>query len=102
MKLQIDTTNKTIKIENDIKLSVLIKNLKGMFPNGEWKNFTLETNTTIQQWTNPVVVDRPYPVYPSPRQYPWYEVSWNSHSHDIKAGMEDCRLESGTFNVELT
>ncbi len=100
MKLQIDTDSKTIKIEQDIKLSVLIKNLKGMFPGGEWKNFTLETNTVIQHWNNPIIIDRPYPVYPSPqRDYPWYnKITWGG---DIRANMQNCKLNSGTYNVEF-
>jgi hypothetical protein len=71
MKLQLDTTNKTIKVENDIKISLLIKTLKEMLPN-DWKNFTLQTNTTIQHWTNPIVWPIYYQPYVQPYTQPWY------------------------------
>lgn len=99
MKLQIDTTSKTIKIENDIKISVLITNLKKMFPNNEWKNFTLVTNTIIDNWSSPTIVriirEDPRPYYPS---YPWYAYS----SNEILTNYEgNYQLNSGVYNVEL-
>jgi hypothetical protein len=64
MKLQLDTENKTIKLEKDVVLSNLIETLEKLLPHGEWKEFTLETNTVIHQWSNPVVLPSviPYPV----------------------------------------
>ena len=41
MKIQLDTTLKTIKLESDVKISDLIKILKKLLPDGEWKTFTL-------------------------------------------------------------
>ena len=89
MKLQIDTQAKSIKIENDIKLSVLISNLKKMFPNNEWKNFTLVTNTIIEHWSSPIIIKE------YPRRYP-YEYPWYNH------GDQACELKSGTYNVDLS
>lgn len=53
MKIQLDTTQKTIKIEEQVKLSKLVETLERLLPKGEWKEFTLETNTTISYWSNP-------------------------------------------------
>jgi len=47
MKFQLDTTNKTIKVEEKIKLSELIETLEKMFPKEEWKEFALEISTIV-------------------------------------------------------
>ena len=56
MKIQLDTENKTIKLGKDVVLSKLIETLEKLLPNGEWKEFTLETHTVIRQWSHPVVL----------------------------------------------
>lgn len=122
MKLQIDTEKKTIKIESDIKLSLLIKTLKAMLPN-DWKDFTLQTNTTIQHWTNPII----WGGYPyTPYIQPWYSINGNvsgnslgTHGDSITTfsktignssnllsmqncnSTSSCELKSGVFNVEI-
>ncbi len=70
MKLQLDTTRKTIKVEGNVVISELISTLERLFPNAEWKEMTLETNVTINNWTAPFVIERNYPKYPI--QYPLY------------------------------
>jgi len=60
MKLQIDTENKTIKVDENVLLEDLVKVLNKLLPK-EWKNYTLETNSTWY-WYNPI------PYYPS---QPW-------------------------------
>ena len=51
MKIQIDTENKVIKIEESVNLGDLMKSLKQMLP-FSWEEFTLET-TVINNFTNP-------------------------------------------------
>jgi hypothetical protein len=68
MKLQIDTEAKTIAIEDTIELDKLIKALRVMFPNDEWKKYKLEPKV-ISNWWNPIVIDR-YPQYPA-NPWPW-------------------------------
>jgi hypothetical protein len=68
MKLQIDTEAKTIAIEETIELDELIKALRVMFPNDEWKKYKLEPKV-ITNWWNPIIIDR-YPSYPY-NPYPW-------------------------------
>lgn len=71
MRLQIDTGRKTIKVDEAVKIDKLVATLRKMFPNDEWKEFTLETNTTIQYWTNPVIIkEYPRPYY---QEWPWYK-----------------------------
>jgi hypothetical protein len=71
MKLQLDTTRKILKIEEDVKLSKLISVVKRLLPNGEWQDFTLITNTVIEKWVNPI----PYKPY-WPDVYPWWQQPW--------------------------
>jgi hypothetical protein len=70
MKMRLDTTKKTIKIDENVKLENFIKTLEKLLPEELWKEYTLEANTAIQNWQNPIIVE-PYcpknPVY-----YPIY------------------------------
>lgn len=114
MKIQLDTENKTIKLEKDVVLSKLIETLDKLLPNGEWKEFTLETNTVIHQWSNPVVIPSviPYPVPTYPRPYcprpywPWYSytrLDSNLHPADdkVSAGMNsNMMLNKGVYNIQ--
>jgi hypothetical protein len=68
MKLQIDTTNKTIKLEESIKLDTLFNTLNEMFPNNGWREFELLTNVTVQWNSIPIVIQPSYPY-----RYPWYQ-----------------------------
>jgi hypothetical protein len=61
MKMQIDTTAKTIKIEGAVKLSVLFDHLQKFFPGGEWEDYDLQTNTVINNWASPIIINKPYP-----------------------------------------
>jgi hypothetical protein len=70
MKLQFDTTNKTIKVEESVNLKELTETLEKLLPNGEWKEFTLQTNTVIQNFSSPVIIrERNYPYWWTS---PWY------------------------------
>jgi hypothetical protein len=114
MKIQLDTENKTIKLESKVKLSKLIETLKKLLPNNEWKSFELETNTVIHNWGSPVVIQRTYPVYPY--WQPWYTVTNNFTSkanvdYSVKANSgltamatnqnNTLSLKAGVFNVEV-
>lgn len=107
MKLQLDTTNKVIKLENSAELGELVKQLEKLLPKGEWKEFTLETNTVINNWNTPVVI-REYPTYPVIPTYPWYISSGSMHTYGAGgtplansiSNDERLSLKSGTWNVE--
>ena len=97
MKLLLDTTNKTIKIEESVTLGELTDTLEKMLPLGLWKEFTLETNTQIV-WSNPIVIGNyPYIVpYPT---YPWYNPPRVTYTNDGMLGQP--QLQSGTYCIEV-
>lgn len=107
MKIQLDTTAKTIKIEEDVKFSKLIETLKRLLPNNEWKEFTLETHTVINHWNNPYVVYRDREVWPK-LQLPWYDriTHYAGADHSLSAqsvnnnSIKDLSLTKGVFNIE--
>lgn len=92
MKLQLDTVNKTIKIEADIVLNELTETLEKLLPKGEWKKFTLQTNTIINNWNSPIVIEKYYPRY-----YPWYNpgITYLAGQNN-----NDFMLKAGTYNVQ--
>ena len=102
MKIQLDTTNKTIKIEENIKVSKLIATLKKLLPE-DWKDFTLETHTIINNWGSPYII-KEYPVYPQPYypNYPWYCSSTKDNTFSMSSNQTtaDYSLKSGVYNVE--
>lgn len=63
MKLQIDTEKKTIKVEGTVNFDALIKNIKKLFPENEWKEYSLESNTTITYWNSPIIYPTVQPYY---------------------------------------
>jgi len=91
MKLQIDTSRKTIKIEEDVKLIKLFSLLKKLFPNGEWKEFILETNTIIEHWQNPIIIEKRDKWI----EWPWYATY--AVSGDINT---ITNMTAGIFNVQ--
>ncbi|MFA5431973.1 MAG: hypothetical protein WC319_03760 [Candidatus Paceibacterota bacterium] len=60
MKIQFDTTAKTIKIEEQVNLGELIMKLEMLLPNGQWKEYSLEVSI-IYNWGYPVVITEPIP-----------------------------------------
>ena len=68
MKIQIDTVEKTIKIEEKVNLGELFSYMEQLFPDLKWREFDLEVGTIIN-WINPIT----FPVYPQPFDpyYPW-------------------------------
>ena len=61
MKIQLDTQNKTIKVEGMIKLCDLIKHLEILLPEGSpfgsYKEYSIDCNTTIQWYGYPVITN---------------------------------------------
>lgn len=68
MKLQIDTLNKQISIQEAVNLEDLFDFLERLLPNKEWKSYSISSSYT-QPFINPIVV----PYYPIEKetQYPW-------------------------------
>ena len=93
MKIQIDTTNKTIKLDSKVELKELIETLDKLFPRQEWKEFTLESSVVFNNWNTPIIIENNnYPVTPN---YPWYS---DGSTTGINPNVLLC---SGTYNVEV-
>lgn len=92
MKIQIDTDKKVLRIESDVKLSELFDKLEKLFPDGTWRDYTLETDVQIQ-WTNPIYIDRYYP------SYPWWK--WDE-PYKITSGdsLTNHQIAGTVYNVE--
>ena len=93
MKLQIDTTAKTIRVEGTVNLKDLYDALEKLLPRKEWEFFSLEANTTIV-WTNPITIIEPY-RYLYPQQPYWY--SSPIVTCDTSGGYT---LNSGVYNIQ--
>ena len=61
MKIQLDTTRKTMTIEEDIKLGNFVDLVKELLPDNEWKQYTLVTDTKIINWEKPIIM--PFKTY---------------------------------------
>jgi len=81
MNIQINDTNKTIKLIDDIKLDELFDKLEILFPNKGWREYTLQfeknyvlnptipgnPTTPINPWNEPYWPWNPYvPITPNP------------------------------------
>lgn len=62
MKIQLDTTYKKIRIEEEVNLGEFVKILAKLLPNNEWKQYKIES-AIIAHWFNPFVI-QPYYVQP--------------------------------------
>lgn len=93
MKIQLDSVQKIIRIEENVNLGELVKYLDKLLPKnstiGYWKDFTLETNTVINNWTTPYIWD-----WNKPLIYPTYgkefEITCNANT-----------ITPGIFNLDL-
>jgi len=107
MKIQLDTTDKTIKVEDNVLFKELIDVLDKILPYKKWMQFTLITNVVINHWSEPVYIPRYVPVDPFPR-YPWYmnsktPLGSTSEGKPMDNNFmlkSDYKLEAGTFNID--
>lgn len=100
MKLQIDTDNKTIKVDDDVQFSELVEALEKLLPKGLWKDFTLQ-NERIDWWNNPVIIKERIiensPYWPSPI---WIDTTTNKTPIDPNIVYCSNNMQSGIFNIE--
>jgi len=96
MKLQIDTSRKTISLEEQVNLGDLFETLETLLPNGLWKQYSLIPNSTLT-WSNPIYI---YPnTYEVPNTNPVWE--WPT----VTCGSSGASIPSSTttshiYNVE--
>lgn len=89
MKIQIDTDNNILTIEDSVNLGDFIEFLNKLFPNEEWRKFKLEVKV-IQNWTNPIIIEREKPSWSNTQ--PWITYS----GHD-KFDYDNERIKSKTL-----
>lgn len=65
MKIQIDTEKKVVKVKGATNLKSLFDWLKQCLPQGEWEEYTLETNTVFEN--TPIT----FPLNPLPQTTPY-------------------------------
>jgi len=92
MKLQLDTDNKIIKIEDKVNLGAFVEILEKLLPYDKWREFSLETNVTITWTTPPIVVD----LY-----QPWVVQPWFTYGDKTGTVGEPYTLTGGTYNIEI-
>ena len=61
MKIQLDTKNKTIKVEESVNLGEFIDFIKKILPDKVWREYKLETSSVIN-WSSPIIIE-PYKPY---------------------------------------
>jgi hypothetical protein len=94
MKLQLNTTDLIIKIEQRyINLNELYTLLEKLLPNGEWRNYDLECGTSVT-WTAPPV-EIPNPWVPGD-YYPWI-----TFTGDPASSPSSYSTVPGIYNVEI-
>lgn len=103
MKIQIDTTLKTIKLEESANLGELAEILNKLLPNNLWKEYKLETNTIINNWTSPTIIYRDrWPYYMSA---PWFNneilITCNTGTAGNYNTGNTFTTTSGVYNLEL-
>lgn len=96
MKIQIDFDNKIIKLENNVNLKEFFDKIKNVLSE-DWEKYTLETNTVINNWSNPIIIKdyvpyTPYPTYPAYPHHPFWCGTTNTIADN---------LQTGTYNFEL-
>jgi hypothetical protein len=94
MKLQLDTENKTITIEEDVNLHEFYEQINSILPGGLWREFTLKVEK-IREWSNPITVTPHTPINPYPQI--WYGTS----NTDIIGG-NNLTLTNGVYNITTT
>jgi hypothetical protein len=96
MKIQLNTVEKTIAIEDDVVLGEFVDFLKTILPNSIWKEYRLEVKV-INNYVNPIVIPyQPYNPYPNPYvpSLPWITM-YDSNT------VIDTQTNAGIFNIDM-
>jgi hypothetical protein len=89
MKIQIDLTAKTIKLESNVNFGEFVIKMQEMLP--DWKEYKISTNTVIE-W-------KEFPVYRYERRkyYPWWnDVMYTDSTSQLTA------IGTSTSGLEFT
>ena len=80
MKIQVDTTKKTVKLLENTNLSQFVKFVKNLLGE-EYNKFTLETAVEYVYWQNPIYI--PYVYQPIQPYNPWPIITYSTGSADF-------------------
>lgn len=104
MKIQLDTINKTIQIEEDVNLHDFYEQINGLLPSGLWRDFTLKVGKIVE-WRESITIKpntpfNPYNPPPNPYQSPPFDPNqgqqiWYTTSTDNSGGR-------GLYNIDVT
>lgn len=96
MKVQLDTINKTITIEEDVNLHDFYEQINAILPDGKWREFTLKVGKIVE-WRQPITITPDTtPINPYTNPYDplgtqiWYATSTG-----------DLELNKGVFNYNF-
>jgi hypothetical protein len=101
MKIQLDTVNKTITIEEDVNLHEFYEEINAILPSGLWREFTLKVGV-IKKFINPITPINPFvPLDPNPSPYTnpypqiWYTTATdNSNSTTVNSGIYNIKTKA--------
>lgn len=97
MKIQLDTTNKTIKVEGKVNLGELLDTLDKLLPNGLFKEFDIDCNTVIYYWDTYKVI--PYYPYGTTPYTPWITWTTSTSPTTINCTNSNYKLNDGVYNI---
>ena len=102
MKIQFDTEEKIIRIEEKVNLGELIEKLDLLLPNSEWKEYTIEPVPTIVNWYNPYIVTQPIiapliQTYPPHDGTPFWKITCDSNTTNFPNDY----VQQSIYNVEI-
>ena len=92
MKIQLDFDRKVIKVENNVNFGEFMKKIKQIFPNGEWKEFDLETNVSLN-W-------HPQYTYIKPLRWVSPNEPFITYCNGITTEIENISTTTGIVNIE--
>ena len=91
MKIRLDTTTKTIQIEESVNIGEFIGTLENLLGPDKWKDFRLQIISELNWNPNPTYIDR--------RQKDWWHYPW--FRYDTPNDSTAPRLELGTFGIAM-
>lgn len=86
MKLQLDTTNKTILIDQEVTFGDLLDTLEDLLPNGKWAEYKLIPSQQLTWTTYPMYTPVIQPLTNPIPDYPWIVTS-GTESYDVVPGV---------------
>ncbi|MDC7250725.1 MAG: hypothetical protein PQJ49_12480 [Sphaerochaetaceae bacterium] len=92
MKIQLDYDRKVISLQNNVNLKEFVEKIESIIP--DWREWTLETTTIHQNWTNPIIIDTP--VNPP---IPWWQQP--TVMYDTNQISVDENQITGTYCLEV-